>query len=53
MQLMKMCKHNVIANSTFSYWGAWLNDYKDKIVIRSQMQTLYRETWHVDKWIII
>lgn len=44
LQLMSKCKHNICANSTFSMWGARLNQYTDKMMIRPLKHDNYETT---------
>lgn len=55
MYLMSLCKHNIISNSTFSWWAAWLNKNTNKIVISPSrfLKDDHRTDVYPDSWIKI
>lgn len=55
MYLMSKCSYNIIANSSFSWWGAWLNNNPDKIVVAPNVWDSKKINFHpqCEDWILL
>ena len=57
LALMRACRHHIIANSSFSWWGAWLSDYLEKVAIAPKRWFIKRDSDKTDilpaDWLVI
>lgn len=53
MHLMSLCRHAVLANSSYSWWGAWLNQNQNKIIVAPDPWLLNNSDVCCDSWVKI
>lgn len=55
MFLMSACQHHVISNSTFSWWGAWLGSFKNKLVLAPRIWFKHKATPYIysQDWVMV
>lgn len=54
IHLMSSCKHNVLCNSSFSWWGGWLNDNPDKMVVAPYIEnSIWKRSFYCEDWQLI
>lgn len=57
LMMMTLCHHHIVANSSFSWWGAWLCQHPSQVVVRPadpfRDPSLYYEDYYPDHWLTV